>query len=169
MKIPRPSTPVDWEKYLDKVDDLAAKCIDMENTLRAITEEGVVDCEGCRSHEQMALRCLGRVPDPTQTLARSLTTESVSVPCAECKELFEFVQKQNHGIVDIGYQDYRKAQKRIAELEQVIKERDEALRWFDKERDELKAVLQKIAEAERMGYGTQRSYGEIAKAALEGK
>lgn len=32
---------------------------------------------------------------------------------------------------------------------------------------ELEAALEKIADAERMGYGTQRTYGEMAIAALQ--
>jgi DNA repair exonuclease SbcCD ATPase subunit len=38
----------------------------------------------------------------------------------------------------------------------------------ERERDKYKSALWKIAEAEHMGYGTQRTYGEMAQQALEG-
>jgi chromosome segregation ATPase len=86
---------------------------------------------------------------------------------AEVERLKSCNQKQMEAIS--GYE---------AQLEATERERDEYAHGAEieaklrdemmAERDRYKSALWKIAEAEHMGYGTQRTYGEMAKRALEG-
>jgi hypothetical protein len=60
---------------------------------------------------------------------------------------------------------------RIAELEaEVERLKRERTGWRQsvESNQRLRAALEKIAEAERLGYGTQRTYGQIATEALKG-
>jgi hypothetical protein len=61
------------------------------------------------------------------------------------------------------------ANSRIVEFEDIKKGHLKVQEDMQAENKKLREALEKIAEAERMGYGTQRTYGEMAIKALEEK
>lgn len=57
----------------------------------------------------------------------------------------------------------------LDEVHNTVKYFEAELEALQVENERLRNTLKKIAEAERMGYGTQHTYGEMARKALEEK
>ena len=85
-------------------------------------------------------------PEPQEVFTHVIEYAAIAEMQAEIERLKSNLEKS------LAHWDYKNA--RIITLKE--------------ENKKLREALEKIAEAERMGYGTQRTYGEIAIKALEG-